>query len=71
MPDGFGKLEIKITTEIWEIYQYTLEVAPEHREQYSPTDRRTIQDWIIWRQMAMVPGEREVNSMGGWLHQTI
>ncbi|MCB0563921.1 MAG: CusA/CzcA family heavy metal efflux RND transporter [Phaeodactylibacter sp.] len=70
IPDGFGKPEMgPITTGLGEIYQYTLEVAPEYREQYSPTDLRTIQDWIIRRQMAMVPGVVEVNSMGGYIKQ--
>jgi cobalt-zinc-cadmium resistance protein CzcA len=33
-----------ITTGLGEIYQYTLEVKPEFKDQYSVTDLRTIQD---------------------------
>jgi cobalt-zinc-cadmium resistance protein CzcA len=32
-----------------EIYQYTLEVKPEFKDQYSVTDLRTIQDWVVKR----------------------
>jgi cobalt-zinc-cadmium resistance protein CzcA len=35
-----------ITTGLGEIYQYTLEVKPEFKDQYSVTDLRTIQDWL-------------------------
>lgn len=70
IPEGFGKPEMgPITTGLGEIYQYTLKVEPEFREQYSTTDLRTIQDWIIRRQMAMVPGVVEVNSVGGYIKQ--
>ncbi|MFC5045529.1 CusA/CzcA family heavy metal efflux RND transporter [Aquimarina hainanensis] len=54
-----------ISTGLGEIYQYTLEVASDFKDQYSVTELRTIQDWIIRRQMAMVPGVVEVNAFGG------
>jgi cobalt-zinc-cadmium resistance protein CzcA len=38
-----------ITTGLGEIYQYTLEVEPEFKNQYSVTDLRTIQ--VIKRQL--------------------
>ena len=47
----------------------TLEVAPEFKETYSATELRTMQDWIIRRQMAMVPGVVEVNAFGGGIKQ--
>jgi cobalt-zinc-cadmium resistance protein CzcA len=34
-------------TGLGEIYQYTLEVKPEFKDQYSVTDLRTIQDWVV------------------------
>jgi cobalt-zinc-cadmium resistance protein CzcA len=44
IPAGFGTPEMgPITTGLGEIYQYTLEVEPEFKNQYSVTDLRTIQ----------------------------
>lgn len=66
IPEGFGTPFMgPISTGLGEIYQYTLEVDPKFESKYSPTDLRSIQDWIVRRQMAMVPGVVEINSMGG------
>ncbi|MBT0809696.1 CusA/CzcA family heavy metal efflux RND transporter [Litoribacter ruber] len=70
IPEGFGDMEMgPISTGLGEIYQYSLEVDPEYRDRYDLTELRTIQDWIITRQMAMVPGVIEVNSFGGNIKQ--
>ena len=70
IPEGFGKSFMgPISTGLGEIYQYTLTVDPEHQSDYSAQDLRTIQDWIVRRQMAMVPGVVEVNAFGGQLKQ--
>ncbi len=70
IPQGFGEPFIgPISTGLGEIYQYTLEVAPEYKDKYDATELRTIQDWIIRRQMAMVPGVVEVNAFGGSIKQ--
>jgi cobalt-zinc-cadmium resistance protein CzcA len=48
IPDGFGSPEMgPITTGLGEIYQYILDVRPEYKDQYSITELRTIQDWIV------------------------
>tara|TARA_R110000868_G_scaffold116996_2_gene310920 strand:- start:4905 stop:9272 length:4368 start_codon:yes stop_codon:yes gene_type:complete len=66
IPMGFGKPSMgPISTGLGEIYQYTLEVDEEHQGEYSATELRTIQDWIVRRQMAMVTGVVEVNAFGG------
>lgn len=66
IPTGFGKPSMGlISTGLGEIYQYTLEVDEEHQGDYSATELRTIQDWIVRRQMAMVTGVVEVNAFGG------
>ncbi|MBL4709610.1 MAG: efflux RND transporter permease subunit, partial [Flavobacteriales bacterium] len=66
IPEGFGVPFIgPISTGLGEIYQYTLEVAPEFEGKYSNSDLRVAQDWIIRRQMAMVEGVVEVNAFGG------
>ncbi|WP_343487401.1 CusA/CzcA family heavy metal efflux RND transporter [Allomuricauda sp. d1] len=66
IPEGFGQPSIgPISTGLGEIYQYTLEVEKGYQDDYSATELRTIQDWIVRRQMAMVPGVVEVNAFGG------
>jgi len=70
IPIGFGKPFLgPISTGLGEIYQYTLSVEEEFKEKYSTTELRTIQDWIVNRQMALVKGVVEVNSIGGAIKQ--
>ena len=70
IPAGFGTPEMgPITTGLGEIYQYTLEVKPEFRNNYSVTDLRTIQDWIVKRQLSGIKGVVEINTWGGFLKQ--
>lgn len=70
IPSGFGEPFMgPISTGLGEIYQYTLQVDSAHSGQYSTTDLRSIQDWIVRRQMAMVPGVVEVNAFGGDIKQ--
>ncbi|MEG2480230.1 MAG: efflux RND transporter permease subunit, partial [Mucinivorans sp.] len=58
-----------ITTGLGEIYQYTLDVDPEYRNQYDAMSLRTIQDWIVKRQLSGIAGIVEINSFGGYLKQ--
>jgi len=70
IPAGFGKPFMgPVTTGLGEIYQYVLDVDPKYKDQYSITDLRTIQDWIVKRQLSGVPGVVEVNTWGGNLKQ--
>jgi len=70
IPEGFGSPEMgPITTGLGEIYQYILDVEPKYKDQYSPTELRTIQDWIVKRQLSGIPGVVEVNTWGGHLKQ--
>src|SRR5690554_7593108 len=70
IPEGFGTPEMgPITTGLGEVYQYILDVEPAHRDKYSLTDLRTIQDWIVKRQLSGIPGVVEVNTWGGNLKQ--
>lgn len=70
IPAGFGKPFMgPITTGLGEIYQYTLEVEPAFRDQYSITDLRSIQDWQVKRQLSGIKGVVEVNTWGGYLKQ--
>ncbi len=66
IPEGFGEpFMAPISTGLGEIYQYTLEVQPGYDSLYDDMKLRTIQEWIVKRQMAMLPGVVEVNSFGG------
>ena len=70
IPSGFGTPEMgPITTGLGEIYQYTLEVKPEFKNNYSVTDLRTIQDWVVKRQLSGIKGVVEINTWGGFLKQ--
>ena len=70
IPEGFGiPVMGPITTGLGEIYQYTLEVKPEYKNRYSLTDLRTIQDWIVKRQLSGIQGVVEINTWGGYLKQ--
>lgn len=70
IPAGFGQPFMgPISTGLGEIYQYVVEVDPAYKDQYSLTEIRTIQDWIIKRQLSGIPGVIEVNTWGGYLKQ--
>lgn len=70
IPEGFGSPEMgPITTGLGEIYQYILDVKPGYEDKYDATDLRTIQDWIVKRQLSGIPGVVEVNTWGGFLKQ--
>ncbi|WP_323789573.1 CusA/CzcA family heavy metal efflux RND transporter [Psychroserpens sp.] len=70
IPKGFGTPEMgPITTGLGEIYQYILDVKPGYENTYTTTDLRTIQDWVVKRQLSGIPGVVEVNTWGGFLKQ--
>ncbi|WP_346856881.1 CusA/CzcA family heavy metal efflux RND transporter [uncultured Draconibacterium sp.] len=66
IPEGFGQpFMAPISTGLGEIYQYTLELQSGYDTVYDDMELRTMQEWIVKRQMAMLPGVVEVNSFGG------
>ncbi len=70
IPAEFGIPEMgPISTGLGEIYQYVVYPASGFENQYDATELRTIQDWIIKRQLLGIPGVVEVNSSGGFLKQ--
>lgn len=70
IPSELGVPELMpITTGLGEIYQYVLEVAPGYEDKYDAMELRTIQDWIVKRQLSGIPGIVEINSFGGYLKQ--
>jgi heavy metal efflux system protein len=70
IPKGFGTPEMgPITTGLGEIYQYVLDTKPGYKDRYTAMDLRTIQDWVVKRQLSGIPGVVEVNTWGGLLKQ--
>lgn len=70
IPEGVGIPELApVTTGLGEIYQYTLSLKPGYESKYSLTDLRTIQDWIVRRQLLGTPGVADVSSFGGYVKQ--
>ena len=70
IPSELGQPELMpITTGLGEIYQYTVDVEPGYEDQYDATELRSIQDWIVKRQLAGVQGIVEISSFGGFVKQ--
>ena len=70
IPAGYGRPELAPpTTGLGEIYQYTLALKPGFEKKYSAMDLRSIQDWIVRKQLLGVPGVVDVSSFGGFLKQ--
>ncbi len=70
IPEQMGIPEMApITTGLGEIYQYTLHTEPNSGKTYSATELRTIQDWIVRRQLLGTPGVADVSSFGGFLKE--
>jgi cobalt-zinc-cadmium resistance protein CzcA len=67
---GLGSPEMApISTGLGEIYQYVIHAKKGYENKYDAMDLRTIQDWIVRRQLLGTPGVAEVNSFGGYLKQ--
>jgi cobalt-zinc-cadmium resistance protein CzcA len=58
-----------LTTGLGEVYQYILKPAPGYEKIYSLAELRSIQDWIVRRQLIRLPGVADVSSFGGKLKQ--
>lgn len=70
IPREFGQPEMgPITTGLGEIYQYVIFAAEGFEDQYTSTELRSIQDWVIKRQLTGIDGVVEINSSGGHLKQ--
>jgi cobalt-zinc-cadmium resistance protein CzcA len=70
IPDGLARIELApISSGLGEIYQYRLKVADGYESQFNPMELRTIQDWIVRREMLGTPGVADINSYGGFVKQ--
>jgi len=70
MPEGLGKPEMApVSTGLGEIYQYIVRPENLNDTTYSDMELRTIQDWVVKRQILGTEGVAEVNSFGGFEKQ--
>ncbi|MGE0294901.1 MAG: efflux RND transporter permease subunit [Hyphomonadaceae bacterium] len=73
LPAGIDPTMGPVATGLGEIFMYSVSAKPGARtaegKEFTATDLRTIQDWIIRPQLRQVPGVTEVNSIGGYEKQ--
>jgi cobalt-zinc-cadmium resistance protein CzcA len=70
IPKGVGTPELApVSTGLGEVYQYILHPKKGSEKKYSAKELRTMQDWIVRRQLNGTPGVAEINSFGGELKQ--
>lgn len=58
-----------VTTGLGEIFHYTIRAKKGYEDKYSLSDLRTIQDWIVRKQLSGTPGVAEVSGWGGYVKQ--
>ena len=70
IPSGLAQISLApISTGLGEIYQYRLSVEKGHEKEFNPMELRTIQDWIVRREMLGTTGVADINSYGGFVKQ--
>lgn len=70
IPPGIGRPEMApVTTGLGEIYQYLVRPEEGYEKKYDAMELRSIQDWIVRRQLLGTPGVADVASFGGYLKQ--
>lgn len=70
MPEGMGTPELgPLTTGLGEIYQYVVRPKKGYEGKYSLSELRTMQDWIVRKQLLGTPGVADVSSFGGAVKQ--
>lgn len=70
IPPGVGTPEMApVTTGLGEIYQYIVRAEKGFEKKYDAMELRSIQDWIVRRQLLGIPGVADVASFGGYLKQ--
>ena len=70
IPPGSGSPEIgPLSTGLSEIYQYVLRAKPGFEAKYDAMELRTIQDWIVRRQLIGTQGIADISSFGGYVKQ--
>lgn len=66
IPEGIGTPTLSpVSTGLSEVYQYIIHPKKGSEHKYSAKDLRTMQDWIVVRQLNGTHGVAEINSFGG------
>ena len=70
IPEAMGIPELgPLTTGLGEIFQYVVRAKKGYEKKYTLTELRTIQDWIVRKQLLGTPGVADVSSFGGAVKQ--
>jgi cobalt-zinc-cadmium resistance protein CzcA len=70
IPEGLAKIELApISSGLGEIYQYQLAVEKGLEKKYNPMELRTLQDWVVRRELLGTSGVADINSYGGFVKQ--
>jgi cobalt-zinc-cadmium resistance protein CzcA len=73
LPEGIEPKLGPIATGLGEIFMYTLESEPgalkDDGQPWTPTELRTLQDWVVRPQLRNLKGVTEVNTIGGYVRQ--
>jgi heavy metal efflux system protein len=73
LPPGLEPSMGPISTGLGEIFMFTVEPKAGAKKadgtNYTPTDLREIQDWVVRPQLRNLPGVTEVNTIGGFVKQ--
>lgn len=73
LPPGVEPTMGPISTGLGEIFMFTVETEPGAKKadgsEYTPTDLRELQDWVVRPQLRNLPGVTEVNTIGGYVKQ--
>ena len=70
IPAGLAKIELApISSGLGEIFQYRLAVDKGLEKKYNPMELRTLQDWVVRREMLGTTGVADINSYGGFVKQ--
>ncbi|WEN14898.1 CusA/CzcA family heavy metal efflux RND transporter [Rhodanobacter sp. AS-Z3] len=73
LPTGIQPALGPVATGLGEIFMYTVEAKSDARradgQPWSPTDLRSLQDWVIRPQLRNLAGVTEVNTVGGYVRQ--
>jgi heavy metal efflux system protein len=70
IPAGQATIELApVSTGLGEIFNYRLSVEKGFEQKYTPMELRTLQDWVVRREMLGTPGVADINSYGGFVKQ--
>jgi len=73
LPEGIEPQMGPIATGLGEIFMFAIEPEPGARKpdgsEWTPTDLRTLSDWVVRPQLRTIPGVAEVNTVGGYERQ--